>query len=285
MRRWGRQSNQRELSDATAIGITFQPASLTFTEGAVSSQLTGSFLITVTSTVAVGSYSFLSFAVSGASASEYSVAAAVKTIHVVLRAPAPVMASAIFSDSGGYVTVTFDSATDLAGTTSTSTSSWPCTSLLSFAGSSLTTCYWVDSASVRAVFGSYSTSTPYLVPGGNITLLADRLRPSCVSGNATYCAGDTYSSAATLIALSPTSPVAPRIVMSVASVVSSCANLTIDMSSSSGAGGRPWTDVRWSLSSAYTGATSNTTATTEYLNMNYGAGVSFGTALIVIPSS
>ena len=203
--------------------------------------------------------------------------------------PAPVLKKAIFSDTGGYVVILFDSATNKAGLSSPL---WPCNNLFEFESSALTNCVWLNSSAVQASFvtgtaahnyimsfAKYLTpfdatkSIRYLEPGSNVTLLPQLLQAECSSVlTAANCAeAYPYSHVQTVVASPPFHPMLPIVNLGAPPTIG-CDNLTIDTSTSAGSGGRPWKSVIW---------TSNIPSVEQYLN-TYGLDPSLP---ITVPNS
>lgn len=216
---------------------------------------------------------------SGSSRNEYtSQRIPITVLNSFTPPPAPMLRGAMFSDSGGYVVILFDSATNKAGLSSGV--AWPCSSLFNFDKAILTQCVWLNSTAIKAsfvtgtavddyvhYFSKYLTNfvlTPavgYLEPGCNITLLPRLLQAECSSALTTAECDAIYpfSYSQTILVSTPFHPMLPIVNLGTPPIIG-CDNLTIDTSTSSGSGGRPWRSVTW---------TSDSAAVAQYLN-TYG---------------
>ena len=84
----------------------------------------------------------LDLKLSGSSLNDYdSSQVTVNVLSSVSPIPAPSIHKAIFSDSGGFIVIQFDSATNFAGV---STPFWPCSSLFEFSDAATTQCTWIN---------------------------------------------------------------------------------------------------------------------------------------------
>jgi hypothetical protein len=191
--------------------------------------------------------------------------------------PVPKLLSAQFSSAGDSVTVTFDSASDRAGTTV-----FTCSILLQFTQSAQSKCRWADSATVviyphtplsSAV--TYSGLLEYnnlqqpvaLVVGGTVRLLSGVLRAECESAGSS-CSIRQYASTAVVTAVAPNAALTPIVSISAPSVVGVCDSLMLDLSGSSGSGGRPWTQVTVTVRSP-TASDANIQQLESFLLLNY----------------
>ena len=161
------------------------------------------------------------------------------------------------------MTISFDSATNGLSLYS---SSFSCDGLFVFNGSAHTTCSWTDSTTVRASFGIILSSVTYIEPGDTVTLKGGILTAACTASSSSDCTGYPTAARQSLIAASPSNPVRPSVIMIAPSQLSACTNLSIDASSSSGDGGRSWSNISWSVSSAYPTRSSSVSAMLGVLN-------------------
>ena len=156
--------------------------------------------------------------------------------------PVPYLQSAQFGSSGSFALVLFSSSTNRA---SLGYSSWPCNSLFIFVGSTTCTCSWVDDQSVLVSFPT-DNGSPMLEPGGTLTLKSGLLKAYCAIGNCNYASANISSINIT----APATSTSPAVTLISPAVVSSCANLTLDASSSTGSGGRQWAQIKWYVSAS-----------------------------------
>jgi hypothetical protein len=176
----------------------------------------------------------LSFWLAGASANEYEISYEGDIILSVWSAneepPVPVLRSARFSNNGLYLMVQFDSFTDKAGLDNV----FVCGSLFTFPDANITTCQWT---SLDGVVGFVTSSVGI---GDSVTLLASKLKARC---SVASCVDWKYAGAGSMVIRAPTSPIRPAVAISAPPVIGVCDNLTVDLTSSSGSGGRRWETV------------------------------------------
>ena len=97
----------------------------------------GVFYISTQSSVS-GNFQ-VQLALSGAASGNYtSTSAVVNILSQDQPLPAPKLMECVFSDSGGSIVITFDSATDLGGIM---TATWPCSQMFTFKGSDVAIWY------------------------------------------------------------------------------------------------------------------------------------------------
>jgi hypothetical protein len=166
------------------------------------------------------------------------------TVLSAEAAPAvPQLKSAAFSSDGSSVLVNFDAPTNRAGYTN----SFPCTTLLSFTGASAASCAWRDDSTITvypsstATFLSVDQSTVGVTSANGITAKCTRAFQDCANW--------LSSPATSVVIRAPTSPTVPKVVLSVPSTLSGCASLTVDLSASSGSGGRAWSNPSFTVTS------------------------------------
>lgn len=233
--------------DGTAVSaslIAVLPGSTTFT-----TSRTGSFILSG-DTYSEGNY-VIRMLRSGASAAEYDDASVSVTIIASFTpAPPPKLQAARFEDSGASLFISFDSSTDRARITA---QTWNCNSLFSYLGSRTSTCFWLNSTTVRAAFGTYSSAEHLVEVGDIVSLRPNLLRAVCASG--APC--DTYntSAAQNTTVLTPLNPLVPVAILNVPSSINSCDNVTIDATASVGRVGRDWSAVTWQVTAQGASAT------------------------------
>lgn len=227
----------RNGSYVSTSSVRASPSKATFSS---SSQVSWSSFLIIASVS--GTYR-LQLSVSGDSSSQYSVTST-KTFSVVSteNTPAPSLASAIFSSGGGSVFITFDSSTNQASLSTGST--WKCNSLFSFTGASLSSCSWLNNTVVQVSFPASSSAT-LLEVGNAVTIYAGVLKPYCAS-SATSCSVSNNSRQSVYVT-APSNAITPSVSLPLPSSISTCANLSVDATGSSGAGGRAWKNVTWSV--------------------------------------
>ena len=227
--------------------------SFTSTDGTVSSRSTALFPSTLSFTNVVSSAFSVGYVapsdtgvdaiivvLSGSSAAEYSPTVIfensisdVTVIGALVALPPPSLTSVRFSADGSALSVKFTGASDRANFAG---STFTCSNLLSFPGISTSSCRWTDKTTLRVSLGAFGAAT--IAVGNNLTVLGGMLRASCGDNTATFCATWNTTAAATSTVLVPLTPVSPTVSASVPSVLGACTPLTIDLSGSTGSGGR-----------------------------------------------
>ena len=145
----------------------------------------------------------------------------------------PTLQTAIFSNDGGRVVLTFASRTNKGG----SSNVIRCSSLLSFrALDESTRCVWTDLSTIEI----YSTGDFGIQEGEMITLAAGSLKSACTSILDPTCKSWKTNSLQHVNVSTPTVVMSPTIVVSIPSQLGPCDNLVIDLTSSTGNGGRSW---------------------------------------------
>ena len=188
---------------------------------------------------------------------------------------APQLSTARFSNDGRKLLITTDLPSDRGATTiSGYDTSFNCSHLLSFLGATTSNCLWSDDATIVASFNLSSglSSNNLLYIGNTVTMYENKTKPVC--SNPTKC---DYSTESNAVVLAPLKAIVPVVSMSSASVVSSCDNIIIDASLSTGNAGRSWIDLMWSV----TLSDEVNANVTSYLNSKYNESLK---DLITIPN-
>jgi hypothetical protein len=194
-------------------------------------------------------------------------------ITSVTAAPAaPVLSSAVFANDGSYVQVTLDSSAQLNATSSTS--SFLCSAVFSFPNANISNCQWTSSAqqAIRiypGYFATSSSSSRRLSVSDSITLLANKLRALCTVSNCvtTWGSAWVYASRQSVTVSAPSSPVTPSVLINAPTVIGQCDSLTIDVTGSTGSGGRSWASISFAVFSSTSGV--NASVLLAYLNQHY----------------
>ena len=202
----------------------------------------------------------LNIKISGSAADEYSVVYSVKgnNLNVISKEaapPAPQLTSSYFSDNGAYVMVTFDSSTNKGGFSN----SFTCTTLFSFNGDSSAKCTFVDASKVMIT----PTGSTVLSVGDAIQLTGN-VKAKCTT-TALACESWSAMDSSTVIVTAPSNPDLPVVSIGAPATIGGCNSLTLDLSSSTGNGGRYWTSISFSVDSN----AENATMIADYLNNNY----------------
>ena len=170
----------------------------------------------------------------------------------------PQLSSAVFSNDGTNVFVSFTSATNKAGLSS----QFACSSVLSFTGASTASCTWTSTTAIT-VYPSSST----LSVGSAVAVVSNSgVRAACPAAySPAVCALWSQVATTSVFIQAPPSPALPLVVISMASVLSGCSPLSIDLSASSGSGGRAWLAPTFTVISSE----GDGSAVAAYLNRNY----------------
>jgi hypothetical protein len=238
----------------------------TFTVPALSS---GSSASSVTLTAALlplsaGSYVY-NVSVSGPSAYQYEVryVAADRSLTVLPATaplPAPKLSAAVFSSDGSNVVISFDSNTDRGGVGAAFT----CSSLFSFACATTSACKWTSDTTVTVIV---DTSPLCIAMGGRISLAPSaQLKALCTSANCDTSAWSVASASAGVNLTAPAVAVVPTVAISSPTTIGECDSLTLDITSSTGSGGRAWASRTIRVEST---ASVNTTLLQSFLSSRY----------------
>ena len=236
-----------QIPNQLTQAVNATPSALTF-RSTTPNQLTGQFYLYALKTVN-GSY-VIDLMIQGSARTQYmgGGSTAVMVLSSAQPLPAPRLLGAMFATSGGYVVISFDTATDQAGIVD---NTWTCARLFSFIGASLATCAWADLSSIRAYPSPVSTdpNTPgrAIQPGDTVTLLGGMIRVQCRAN--TVCIENFVAPSITTSIQLPLNPLIPTVSVGVPNSVGGCSDLVVDLSSSTGSGGRIWQSVKWNVAS------------------------------------
>ena len=155
--------------------------------------------------------------------------------------PAPVLSQATFSNDGSYISVSFDKSTNRADMAIGS--SFLCSRLFDFNCAESARCQWLDSSTVYAFVPNRDSCADI---GSMIMLSATAaIRAQCPS--VTGCTSQSIWPVADITKMvtidTATNPISPSVSISSPSLLGSCTSLTLDVSSSTGNGGRSWKEV------------------------------------------
>jgi hypothetical protein len=226
----------------------FTPSSFTFfsTSSMVTAQ--SNYLRSI-----AGSYQ-LQASITGPSFGDYQVVYSTGDTFVVKNTETeplpPILQSAVFSGDGSRVVVTFLSSTNKAGalnvikcstlftsiaTTSTLAPPTPAPAVTAAvpAIDSTTRCVWIDSTKIEI----YSIG---IKVNDKIYLLPNSLKSTCTSLSDPTCSSWKYNSVQNVTVTIPTVTINPMITISLPSQLGPCDNLVIDLTASTGNGGRSW---------------------------------------------
>jgi hypothetical protein len=219
--------------DGNSGGVALLPASLRYTNSSSVSAAPQRMQLTALSP---GSYTLIA-TVTGPSAQEYRFAYLGPTQLTVLSPDAipavPRLLQAVFSDDGSYVSLTFDSATDRAGLYGT----FPCSAVLR---SSAANCQWSGDSDLR-LYSKATAAEGAVIVGSNVTVVAGKIRARCTSSQGGgQCASYLAVQNTTVAVAAPAVPVVPSVVIVAPAAIGGCNALTLDLTGSAGAAGRPW---------------------------------------------
>jgi hypothetical protein len=210
-------------------GVFARPSSFDFSTG---SGLTGSFIV-------YGDVGLV-YAQLSPSTAEYS-PSSLLAVNVTGTTIPPKLTQTVFESSGQTLLISLSPATDQGQSTLTSISGiWNCSLLFHFLGDMNSGCVWVNSSTVK-VFLNYYRSGALLLPGAPMTLKSGVLRATCTLP----CTGYSFAQATTVYVAVPQTSITATPVLILPSSISSCFNLTIDATQSTGSGGRSWQTISW----------------------------------------
>ena len=219
--------------------VTIAPSQLGFS--ANGSVLSGSFSIFPTNFAITNSTQYiLRLVVNGTDTWKYNITAGVIVTMVPSTSvpPVPSLSSVQFSDNGNGFYVYFDGSTNYGGIDST-LNYWSCSTLLSFDSIDAASCSWLNKTTIFVMLSSTST----LSVGDSVTIKGGLITAECVSSAS--CMSYPSIPETTQTIASPMNPLSPYVILSSASSYSSCSDVVIDASASSGNGGREWENIVW----------------------------------------
>eukprot|EP01040_Poterioochromonas_malhamensis_P027191 gene27191-biopygen3799 len=174
--------------------------------------------------------------------------------------PAPSLVSAIFSNDGTALTVSFSSDTNQPSpVTSASTTSFSCDNVLDFPCATSSTCRWTDRRSLVATV----KSADYCASAGDVLRLSETvtLKAACDDSCADYSSWpSTNTSTSAVVISSGSGGSGPQVILSLPSQLGQCSALALDVTASTGSAGRSWKKSSVNVTATNT-ATSNTTST------------------------
>ena len=161
----------------------------------------------------------------------------------------PEIASCQLANDGSYFVVMFDISTDRGNFDR----SHPCASTLEFSGNFNALCVWSDDKAVK-VFPTGNTiqdaSLTLIEIGNRITIKNNVLRAKCpVLASASECQLWLTASNEECVLTPPSDPVSPAVSISAPAVLSQCKSFVLDLTGSSGSGGRVWAQQLINVSS------------------------------------
>ena len=195
---------------------------------------------------------------------EYTLAPMIVSVYpAAAPPPVPKISSAKFNSDGSQVVLYFDSSTDQGQFVN----SFTCSALVSFVGVSNSRCSWGDDKTM-IIYPSID-----VVIGTKVTFKNNQIRAKCVSGVALPCQAWVAVNGSVLVAV-PDVISKPTVSILAPSAVSSCVDITLDLTSSFGNGGRVWASLNFDVvvTSSITSQVvvdNSTIALLNYLNNSY----------------
>lgn len=178
--------------------------------------------------------------------------------------PAPALRTASFRADGSAVHVAFTADTNRAGYTS----AFACVQLLDFAGANRARCEWIDASRIAIYPASaLSSSTQVLVPGSTVTLLGARNVTAACNDAPALCASYETALSMTVTVEPPAVKARPSAALTLPSALSGCSSMEVDITASTGSGGRAWQTPTFSV----TNAGNEAEAIALYLNANFSS--------------
>jgi sugar lactone lactonase YvrE len=176
--------------------------------------------------------------------------------------PSPLISSVLFSDDGTYLVINFNGNTNLGGLETI----FACEKIFNFTCASQSKCQWIDSKTIYAYLEGGDSCTQ---PGDKFQYLAKTANPFTAACSQIASNGGCFNYTHWLVTppsstkiLPPINPPIPNVVLSMPAIIGQCASLQIDLTSSSGNGGRSWKTVLIVVQSS----SANTTSVQNYLN-------------------
>jgi hypothetical protein len=163
--------------------------------------------------------------------------------------PAPLITTTVFSDDGSSVIINFDRTTNLGGLTPL----FPCNTLFNFSCVMQSQCQWMDSKTVSAYLnGGDSCVKPHdrIYYHSAVSIKAACSIQNGVAGGCFNYSGWPSTPATSMTILPPVNPVVPTVSVSMPTLVGQCSPLQMDLSSSTGNGGRAWKTVTIAVTSS-----------------------------------
>ena len=219
------------------------------------------YSISSVSTAALGVVQ-LTATLSGTSANEYKIIYTGRKDFTVLSLdtppPVPVLTYVRFANDGLSLVAHFDSETN-KGLIATST--FACSLLFSFDIVDRSTCSWTSTSTIVILFGPGST----LITGDIIIFLGTEVtvRAKCMS-TARLCSFYDTVSITSVAILAPIKPIKPIISISAPSSIGLCDPYLLDLSSSIGGAGRPYSSIKFKITS-----TTNSTSAQKFYDEGY----------------
>ena len=223
------------------------PQNSSFLPSMTSMDLQGSFVISTVNGYEGGKDLIINFEIVGSTGApivnKYSnVSIKVNIISTLDPPDPPVLTDARFSNSGTSIVVNFGGATNMAADILGNQLTWKCSIVLDFPDAENTKCMWISKSSIQILLPAK------IKPNDSIFLIEKTVKPDCSDYLKRDSTGTcTAYSSGWLPVSSPVNPQAPVAILSSPSLLSSCDDLFLDASASSGSAGRKWKEVSYSV--------------------------------------
>jgi hypothetical protein len=228
---------------ATSIADAF-PSSFTFTTTSLSLQ--NDFIVR-------GSPGCYNLTISATSGTIYQNYTSMLKINSIFEEPtAPQVKSATFGNKGIDVYISMDSPTDQ------SPGLFTCSNLLSFTGDSLADCLWTSNKDIVVSLGTTGT----IEIGDSIDMKVNLIKAACPTG---LVCDYAFAEASSTTLLAPIKATVPAVSLTTSKVITTCDEVSLDPTRSTGNGGRSWQSIEWSV----TLDSVIDTEITNFLNKNY----------------
>eukprot|EP00981_Chlorochromonas_danica_P004712 scaffold946_cov171-Ochromonas_danica.AAC.12 len=243
-------------SALSTTSVVAYPSLFTFYPN--SSTLTAAFVVRGTT---VGCYVIQATATGSTSYSPVNITFTLRNIRIT--PPAPNLTAVVYSNDGNSLYFGFDSNSDRGASVLANYNSYfNCSLLVTFTGSSRASCAWLNNTYLVATL---KDTTSFPVVGQKAVVRGNIIRAQCSSGSsAASCSTYSYMAAVSLPILAPPKPAIPIAVLSTASSIYSCDDITLDPTASKGSGLRGWVSVRWTVNG--TASAMNNSQLTDFLN-------------------
>eukprot|EP01039_Chlorochromonas_danica_P010633 gene10633-11785_t len=154
---------------------------------------------------------------------------------------APSLLSVVYAPDGSYLLASFGGETNRGGL---GEAKFGCSRLLSFSCVEKAVCQWQDDKTMKMYFSSLPSSvnqSQCALPGSQVKLSASAaVKAKCYSGCSTVSAWPNSSTTTLISIAAPSDKVSPQVVINSNDKIGSCVMLLLDLTASSGDGGRQW---------------------------------------------
>ena len=227
-----------------------------------------------------GAYS-IQTALRGASAGQFAVEyfqnlTVLEVLSLEVEPPAPRLSAAVFSNTGSYLALTFDSSTNRGAI---SASNFACSVIFDFPNANLSTCKWTSDTVVRAtpyfnsILPAYQGIDEYnelvraaglnaVQVGTTVTLIEGLVKARCAASSC----HDWANATGEVVVTSPANGAKPQLSLSSPLIIGACDSLTLDLTASTVHGGRPWLNLSLEVDSTLASLSSQQAVQTFFQN-------------------